>query len=116
MAASRHPSARLHHILDEAQAIEQAARGLTVGAFRASWLVRRAVEHGLLIITEASKALPAEVKARQPAVPWSQIESLGNVLRHEYKDVDPEVLWRIVHEQLPVLAEAARTLLADLGE
>lgn len=66
MAASKSPRARLHHILDEAMAITEATRDLTFEAFNLSWLNRRAVEHGLMIITEASKALPSNSKPRSP--------------------------------------------------
>ena len=115
MASSANPVARLRHMLDEAEAIQAATRGLTFEAFRDTWTIRRAVEHGLLIITEASKSLPAELKAEQSAVPWGRVESLGNVLRHEYQDIDPKVLWRIVHDQLPTLVMTAREMLAKLG-
>lgn len=42
-----------------------------------------------------------------------RVEALRNVLRHEYQDVDPKVLWRIVREQLPILATTVRK---ELGE
>ena len=76
--------------------------------------VRRAVEQGLLIIPEASKSLPPALKAAYPAVSWRRVKSLGNVLRHEYRDVDPTVLWRIVQEQLQPLAITVREMLAKL--
>lgn len=114
MAASKNPALRLHHILDEAEAIQRATQGVTFEAFRASWTLRRAVEHGFLIITEASKALPSELKAKQPDVPWARIEALGNILRHEYKDVDPAVLWRIIQEQLTGLRATVHEMLANL--
>jgi uncharacterized protein with HEPN domain len=114
MAFSKDPAARLHHILDEAEAIQEATQDLTFDAFRDSWMVRRAVEHGLLIITEASKSLPPALKAAHPAVPWRQVEAFGNVLRHEYREVDPTVLWRIVREQLQPLATTVREMLAKL--
>jgi|SRR5713101_6829146 len=102
-------------MLDEAVAIQETTGGLTFEAFRDTWTIRRAVEHGLLIIAEASKSLPSELKAEQSAVPWTRVESLGNVLRHEYQDIDPKVLWRIVHDQLPTLVVTARKMLAKLG-
>jgi uncharacterized protein with HEPN domain len=111
MAASKDPHARLHHILDEATAIAEATRDLTFEAFNASWLDRRAVERGLMIISEASKALPSQLKATQPRIPWARIESLGNILRHEYKDVDPEVLWGIIQHDLASLMAAVRTII-----
>src|SRR5262245_41039297 len=116
MAPSTNPIARLRHILDEAEAIQEATADITFDAFRDTWAIRRAVEHGLLIITEASKSLPLELKAEHPEIPWGRVESLGNFLRHEYQDIDPKVLWRIVHDQLPVLVVAVRDMLAKLHE
>jgi uncharacterized protein with HEPN domain len=112
MASSKNPTARLRHILDEAHAIQEATRNLTFETFQDSWLIRRAIEHGLMIVAEASKALPQDLKALHPDIPWRRIASFGNVLRHEYKDVDPVILWRIVHEQLPDLVTAVREMLA----
>jgi uncharacterized protein with HEPN domain len=108
MAPSKNPTARLRHILDEVVAIQAATAEIDLETFRDTWTIHRAVEHGLLIIAEASKSLPTELKTRQPAIPWARVEALGNVLRHEYQDVDPKVLWRIVREQLPVLADMVR--------
>ena len=34
---------------------------------------------------------------------------------NEYRDVDPAVLWRIIHEQLRPLAKTVREMLAKLG-
>jgi uncharacterized protein with HEPN domain len=113
MAATKNPALRLRHILDEAEAIRAATRGINFDQFRNTWTIKRAVEHGLLIISEAARSLPAEMKAAHPVVPWSRIEALGNVLRHDYKDVDAKALWRIVEEQLPALVAAARQMLAE---
>jgi hypothetical protein len=40
----------------------------------------------------------------------------GNLLRHEYRHVDPEVLWSIVTGQLEELDNAAAALLENLDE
>lgn len=105
---------RLHHIVDEAEAIGETIQGLTFEAFRDTWMVWRSVQHGLLIITEASRSLPADLKAEHPTVPWPQLESLGNVLRHEYQHVDPRVIWRIAREELPQLMATARLMISSL--
>jgi len=115
MAATRAPENRLRHILDEARAIQEVTHDLAFEAFKNTWLIRRAVEHGLLIITEAAKSLPAELKETQPSIQWQQIESFGNLLRHEYREVNSEVLWRIVDEELPKLIVAVETMLAKIS-
>jgi uncharacterized protein with HEPN domain len=114
MAPSRAPALRLRHIRDEIEAIRKATFELAFDAFRGTWVVRRAVEHGLLIISEATKSLPGTAKAAEPSIPWRQTEPLGNFLRHEYRDVDPDVLWRIVKDDLPTLEAAVERMLVEL--
>jgi uncharacterized protein with HEPN domain len=75
----------------------------------------RAVEHALLIITEAVKSISDELKAMEPTIQWKKIEGLGNLLRHDYQDIDPAVLWRIAHDDVPHLIAAARRMIARLA-
>jgi len=96
--------------------INLALRGLTFEISQDSWITWRAVEHGLLIVTEAAKALLAELKATHPEIPWRQLEAFGNFLRHEYQRVDPQTLWRIATVDLKALEPTARAMLAALGE
>ena len=72
------------------------------------WLVERGIE----IISEASRHLDEELKARHPEIPWSKVAGIGNVLRHEYERVAYDVLWRVVHDDLPPLEKAFREELA----
>lgn len=73
--------------------------------------MKRAVEHALLIIAEAAKHIPDEVKALRPEVPWQKIRGLGNMLRHEYQRIDPDILWSVVTDHLEELDAAAADLL-----
>jgi len=73
----------------------------------------RAVQHALLIIAEASKHIPPEMKVRQPAVPWHKIQGLGNLLRHEYRRIDSLILWSVITEHLDTLDSAAEALLKE---
>jgi len=44
-----------------------------------------AVTRCLEIISEASRRLPDDVKARHPAIGWKQMAGAGNVYRHDMK-------------------------------
>jgi uncharacterized protein with HEPN domain len=46
-----------------------------------------AVTRCLEIISEASRRLPDDLKARHPAIAWKQMAGAGNVYRHDYEDV-----------------------------
>lgn len=107
--------ARLKEILGEIDGIARATGNLDLAAYRESWMARRAVERGLSIISEASRFIPEEMKARQSSVPWAQVAAIGNVLRHEYGHVEDIIVWNIATERLESLKHAVESLIAEMG-
>lgn len=89
----------LHHI-DLAQ---QFVAGLDRATFIADTRTVYAVTRCLEIISEVSRRLPDELKARYPAVPWKQMAGAGNVYRHDYEDVAARFVWETVRRDLPPL-------------
>jgi uncharacterized protein with HEPN domain len=110
----RSPRVWLIDIRAEIAGIRELTANVELATFAGSWGMKRAVEHGLLIIAEAAKHLPESLKETRPEVPWERIHGLGNLLRHEYRRIDPEILWSIVTEHLSVLDTAAAALLEKL--
>ncbi len=114
---ARHsPRVWLVDICGKISGIRELTKHADLAAFADNWAMKRAVEHALLIVAEAAKHLPPEMKNLQPDVPWQKIHGLGNLLRHEYRRIDPEVLWSIVTEHLDALDRAAAALLEKLEE
>lgn len=64
------------------------------------------------MIGEAVKALPSDLLARQPQVPWREIARLRDLLAHHYYRVDALVIRRTVETPLSELRDAAALLLA----
>jgi uncharacterized protein with HEPN domain len=60
---------RLVDIREEIIGIRGLAKDATAESFSASRAMRRAVEHALLIIAEAAKHIPDELKETRPEVP-----------------------------------------------
>ena len=85
---------------------------MTIQALRTERRKQWLVERGLEIISEASRRLPEAMKARHPIIPWSKVAGIGNVRRHDYEDVAYDVLWRVVHDDLPTLERVCREELA----
>lgn len=85
-------------------------------SYRTTWSLRRATERGLEIVSEASRAIPTELQAQHPDIPWRQITGLGNLLRHEYQHVDPLITWNIVVRYLEPLEKALQMLLVNLHD
>jgi uncharacterized protein with HEPN domain len=76
---------------------------------------RDAVERCLERISEAARKLGPSMELRQPQIPWRNIRGLGNVLRHEYDEVDDLTIEKIVERELGPLRQACVDALAELG-
>lgn len=90
----------------------QFAEGFDLAAFRDDLRTVYAVTRCLEIISEASRRLPPEVKARHPSIPWKNIAGAGNVYRHDYEDVEAAQVWEAVRLALPSLSAAVAHELA----
>jgi len=115
MAPTKSPQLRLLHIRDEIDGLASALRGVTYDQYCGSYTLRRAAERALQIVSEAAKALPPELRAAHPDMPWSAIIGIGNVLRHDYQRLDDRRLWEIVTVHLPRLRPVVSRMLAELG-
>ena len=56
------------------------------------------------------------MERRHPQIPWRSIRGLGNVLRHEYDEVDDLTIERIVERELGPLRQACADALADISK
>lgn len=109
--SAKSPRVRLQHIRDEIESILATVHGLTSEEILSDYRNRRTTERAIQIISEAAKELPAELRAQEPAIPWKDIIGIGNLLRHEYHRISPQVLEDILHQHLPALRPAVMRLL-----
>lgn len=110
MARSLDPA--LDAILDSIANIVRVLRGKTFHDFEGNRLLRRGVERGIEIISEESRRIPVELLALRPAIPWNDIASIGNILRHKYHSISMPIIWEVVQKDLPPL-KAAIEAIAD---
>lgn len=106
----------LSDILQAISGIEAAAAGKTLADYQNDWLLKHAIQRGIEIISEASRALPEEVRNLQPEVPWPQVRTIGNVLRHEYHGLSDPIIWGVVIDELPALKIAVLALSIKFNE
>lgn len=64
-------------------------------------MLRFALVRAIEIIGEAASRLTEPARAEAPEVPWHLIVSMRNRLIHAYFEIDHEVLWKTVEEELP---------------
>lgn len=97
---------RLIHIRDNIAKAASFIGTMTYEQFRDDERSFYAVTRALEIISEASRKLSPELKARHPALPWKDMAGAGSIDRHDYEDVIQQRVWQTVHEALPPLRAA----------
>lgn len=111
----RDPKERLRDILDAIAAIER-YRQRDKAAFERDELLQVWFLRHLQIIGEAARALPEDVRALAPDIPWPKIVGMRNVLVHGYFEIDTEIVWDAASRDLPALKPAVERLLKTLDE
>lgn len=114
MISAKLPQVRLQHMLETIDGVLDITAGQPIEAIVESFALIRATEGAFQVISEAAKELPADIRDREPGVPWRNIIGIGNLLRHEYDRLDPAVLDDILKTGLPPLRAAVLRLLEHL--
>src|SRR5262249_55684671 len=101
----------LHHI----DLAFQFVRDFDRNSFKVDIRTVYAVTGCLEIISEASRRLPDELKARHTTIAWKQMAAADNVYRHDYEDVAAQFVWDTVQHALPTLKAVIEEELKTLG-
>jgi uncharacterized protein with HEPN domain len=86
--------------------------GMDYAAFCADPRTLKAVVWNLMTIGEAAAHVPAEVQAEFPEVPWRQMRGMRHHIVHGYDQIDLEIVWRVVEDELPPLTPMLERVLA----
>ena len=115
MPSMRSDENSLIHIRDNIHAARLFTEGLSFEDFAASRLAFYATTRALEIVSEAARRLSPALRDRHSTLPWKQIMGIGNVLRHDYDDVQESMIWMTVQDHLGPLLAAVEAELNDQG-
>jgi uncharacterized protein with HEPN domain len=103
----------LRDMLENAEKALSFVDGMTYDEFETDDKAVYAVIRAFEIIGEAARQIPENIQKANPAVPWREITGMRNKLTHEYFGVNTRVVWRTVHEDLPVIIPLLRKMLEE---
>jgi uncharacterized protein with HEPN domain len=99
-------------IVEACSRIKRYTAGLDYEAFARDEKTRDAVVRNIEIIGEAAKALPDDIIARAPEIPWRKVRGMRDIVAHAYFGLDLKVVWSVCATQIDLLEKAVRSLLA----
>ena len=111
---ARDPSIALDDMIVAMDRIAEETRTLTFEQFAEDWRAQYIIERALLIISEASRAIPNSSKEKHPDIRWIGVRDIGNVIRHQYASLSPSLIWNVVRDELPQLRLAIAAIRRDL--
>ena len=77
-------------------------------------MLATALTRCLEILGEAASKQSDEVRLRFPGIPFAKMISMRNRLIHAYFDVDLDIVWATVSEDVPSLLPALESVLAQI--
>jgi uncharacterized protein with HEPN domain len=110
---SRDESLYLTDVRDSCLKILKYTLGMTYMDFVHDDLHFDAVLRNLEIIGEAAKHISRKTQQKYPGVKWRKIADFRNVIAHEYFGVNDETVWDVVENEIPILLEVTKHMLAE---
>jgi uncharacterized protein with HEPN domain len=85
-------------------------------AFEGDELIQSWIVHHLQMIGEAARAISSELKDEHSEMPWQQIVGMRHILVHPYFEVDTDLIWSVVEDDIPELKRQVEIILKELEE
>jgi uncharacterized protein with HEPN domain len=104
---------RVRHILEAAQEAVAFVRGRSRGDLDTDRMLGLALVRLLEIIGEAARGVSATLREAHPEVAWSRMSGMRDRLVHGYFDVNMDVVWETVAQDLPLLIDRIGNIVAS---
>ena len=113
--ASKDPK-RLQDILEAIDNIFQYAGDDDMVTVTSDKMRYHAIVYNMMIIGEAANLLSIEFRQIHPITPWRQITGMRNFLIHGYHQVETDLVWKVIDEDLHLLRSQVVDYLEEFKE
>lgn len=102
---------RIIHILEAAKEALSFAGSKSRLDFETDRQLQMAVVREIEIIGEAAGKVSEETRTKYPDIPWVKISNMRNHLAHVYFDIDLDIVWGTLRQNLPFLIQQIEKVL-----
>ncbi|MFG3817895.1 HepT-like ribonuclease domain-containing protein [Limnothrix redekei] len=92
------------------------AQGIDQDSLKQDDEKQAAILYRLIVIGEATKRLSNEFRSQYPTIPWRQMAGLRDVMIHDYDELDLDILWNVIHINLPDICSKIQAILESLDD
>jgi len=107
---------RLRHILDASREAIAFSRNRSREDLNRDRMLNLSLVHLLEVIGEAARGISPVFRSSHPGIPWEKMVGMRDRLIHGYFDINLDVVWETVTQDLPPLIGHLEELLASQGE
>ena len=104
---------RVRHILDAAREAVSFSKGRCRADLDTDRKLNLSLVRLLEIIGEAARSLSQEFRQEHPDLPWKSMVGIRDRLIHGYFDINLDVVWQTVTEDLPPLIAQLKKIVLD---
>jgi len=99
------------HMVDVANKAIGFVQGVTRENFDNDELLRISLTHLLQVIGEAARRVSPDFRAAYPQIDWKAIVGMRSKVVHDYLNVDEDIVWDTVINELPSLVNKLERIL-----
>lgn len=99
------------HMLDKANEALSLVSGKTRQDYDRDTALRLALTHLIQVIGEAARRVSSQIRERYPEIPWDAIAGMRSKIVHDYMNVDEDIVWDSVTQELQPLIEELKKVL-----
>ncbi|NJL52569.1 MAG: DUF86 domain-containing protein [Hydrococcus sp. SU_1_0] len=92
-------------MLQSAELIIQYTVGCSKDEFVNNIQLQDSVIRRLLVIAEAARRVSQTMRKSLPNIPWQEINGMRNRLVHEYDDINLNIVWDVIQNEIPLFIE-----------
>jgi uncharacterized protein with HEPN domain len=104
----------LTHILNEIRFLRRISEGRNYEDLLSDEYYSHAVIRAIEVIGEASKNLSPRLKADHPGIAWREIAGMRDTVIHRYFEINWQIVWSVITDDLPALDTEFSALLKDM--